>query len=66
MAELPDRSALRGRTLGACAECGRQVFIEQHFTRMAGRVVHLRCPITARGISLTASAPRSESAGRGR
>jgi len=35
MPEFTDRAALHGRTFGACAECGRQVFVAQDFTRMA-------------------------------
>lgn len=36
----------RGRDLGACAACGRPVFFEQSFTRLNGRVAHVRCPIS--------------------
>jgi hypothetical protein len=43
---------LYGRKLGVCAACGRPVFVEQNFTRSRGRVVHVRCPITARTPSL--------------
>jgi hypothetical protein len=35
---------LRGRRVGACATCGRSVFLE-NFTRLRGRVRHVRCPI---------------------
>jgi hypothetical protein len=38
---------LRGRSLGACATCGRSVFLAQSFTRLRGRVIHVRCPIAA-------------------
>jgi hypothetical protein len=37
---------LRGKELCACAVCGRPVFLERNFTRVAGRVIHVRCPIT--------------------
>ena len=36
---------LHGRELGACANCGRTVYLEHNFTRFDGRVVHVRCPI---------------------
>jgi hypothetical protein len=36
---------LRGRSVGACAACGRSVFMAQSFTRLRGRVLHVRCPI---------------------
>jgi hypothetical protein len=36
---------LRGRRVGACEVCGRSVFAAQSFTRLKGRVVHVRCPI---------------------
>jgi len=39
---------LRGKNLGTCAACGRPVFGEQDFSRLRGRVMHVRCPITAR------------------
>jgi hypothetical protein len=39
---------LRGKTIGVCAVCGRPVFFEHNFTRMYGRLVHVRCPISAR------------------
>lgn len=35
---------LRGRILGDCAACGRTVYFEHNFTRLNGRVVHVRCP----------------------
>jgi hypothetical protein len=35
---------LRGRSLGPCATCGRSVFVAQSFTRLSGRVEHVRCP----------------------
>ncbi len=38
---------LRGRQLGVCAACGHPVFFEHNFTRFRGRVVHVRCPISA-------------------
>jgi hypothetical protein len=38
---------LHGKQIGACAVCGRAVFFEQNFTRFRGRVVHVRCPISA-------------------
>jgi hypothetical protein len=37
---------LRGRILGECAACGHAVYSEHSFTRLEGRVVHVRCPIT--------------------
>lgn len=37
---------LHGRVLGTCAKCGRTVYLEHNFTRFAGRVIHVRCPIT--------------------
>lgn len=37
---------LRGRNVGTCANCGRLVYVEHNFTRFAGRVVHVRCPIS--------------------
>jgi hypothetical protein len=39
-------AGLRGKELGTCAACGRPVFLESNFTRVTGRVVHVRCPIT--------------------
>lgn len=36
---------LRGRVLGTCAACGHTVYLEHNFTRLNGRVVHVRCPI---------------------
>jgi hypothetical protein len=36
---------LRGRSVGACEACGRSVFVAQSFTRLKGRVVHVRCPV---------------------
>ena len=39
---------LRGRNLGACAACQQPVFVAQSFTRVEGRLVHVRCPISAR------------------
>lgn len=39
---------LRGKNLGACAACGQTVFFEHNFTRFMGRVMHVRCPISAR------------------
>jgi len=41
-----DLAGLRGKELGACAACGRPVFLESNFTRLKGRVIHVRCPIT--------------------
>jgi hypothetical protein len=38
---------LRGRVLGDCAACGHRVYFEHNFMRLNGRVVHVRCPITA-------------------
>ncbi|MEA2150483.1 MAG: hypothetical protein QOD69_2313 [Solirubrobacteraceae bacterium] len=52
---------LRGRTIGACASCGRAVFLE-NFTRFRGRVVHVRCPIAA-DLS-TPRGPQSDGAAR--
>lgn len=46
---------LRGKKLGACAACGQPVFFEHNFTRFAGRVVHVRCPISARAPSPTSA-----------
>jgi len=37
---------LRGKELGRCESCGRPVFLECNHTRVAGRVLHVRCPIT--------------------
>jgi hypothetical protein len=36
---------LRGRKVGACATCGRSVFLAENFTRLRGRVRHVRCAI---------------------
>jgi hypothetical protein len=36
---------LRGKELGLCESCGRPVFLECNHTRVAGRVLHVRCPI---------------------
>jgi hypothetical protein len=45
---IPDELAkLRGRQIGPCVACGRPVFFEHNFTRLQGRVVHVRCPISA-------------------
>jgi hypothetical protein len=38
---------LRGKTIGACAVCGHAVFFEYNFTRLRGRLVHVRCPVSA-------------------
>lgn len=38
-------AGLRGKELGACAACGRTVFLESNFTRVKGRVIHVRCPL---------------------
>jgi len=35
---------LRGRILCNCAACGRTVYFEHNFTRLNGRVTHVRCP----------------------
>ncbi len=40
---------LRGKNLGPCAACGRPVFVAHDYTRLRGRVVHVRCPITTNG-----------------
>jgi ribosomal protein S27AE len=36
---------VRGRKLGACVACGRAVFMAESFTRLRGRVRHVRCPM---------------------
>ena len=36
---------LRGRRIGTCSACGRSVFTAQSFTRLKGRVLHVRCSI---------------------
>jgi hypothetical protein len=41
-------AALRGKNVGACQACGRPVFLAHGFTRFAGRVAHVRCPMSAR------------------
>lgn len=38
---------LRGKHLGACASCGKQVLSQQSFTRYQGRTAHVRCPTNA-------------------
>lgn len=43
----PRVGPLRGKNLGPCAACGRPVFGEQDFSRVRGRVMHVRCPISA-------------------
>jgi hypothetical protein len=54
---LPDAvraelAKLRGRILGTCATCGHTVYLEHNFTRLNGRVLHVRCPISsARAVS---------------
>jgi hypothetical protein len=49
---------LRGRILGDCAACGHAVYFEHNFTRLNGRVIHVRCPIIWND-----GVPRSQAAG---
>lgn len=36
---------VRGRTVGACAACGRPIFFgSENVSRFKGSVVHVRCP----------------------
>ena len=39
---------LLGKSVGACARCGRPVSLQQSFTRVQGRIDHVRCPVGAR------------------
>ncbi len=57
---------LRGKNLGACAACGQPVYAAQNFTRLTGRVIHLRCPITARTPAPMAPSVRARSVARDR
>lgn len=48
---------LRGRILGDCAACGRTVYLERNFTRLRGRLLHVRCPITTHPPTTPAARP---------
>jgi hypothetical protein len=48
--------ALRGRKLGACSACGQPVYLAHNFTRVRGRVMHVRCPINTAPSALAPSA----------
>lgn len=44
-AVFDELAGLRGKELGTCGACGRPVFLESNFTRLKGRLLHIRCPI---------------------